>query len=483
MAARLSGLASFATATILILAAHQAAAQAPPTGQQEPAATVKMSCRGQALDAAGKPIAGATVFLVSTNQVDKPLGNRTTDADGKYEFREVEIPIPPRREGAAEEDYSAATFQVFGKASGHGLAWRGMKWLYIGRSYFGPDGELLPQNHENGFPLGRDIELNLTFPAAYGIAGRFVDEAGKPVAGVKIRLGNCDYLDPAGKESHRNFREFWALHLAADLMPDAVTAKTDAEGRFNLAAAPPETVCWLLIEHPDFAKISLYTATTAAPPTDHDKHPVHKLPLEISLRAAKSIPLSVVWADTGKPAAGVRVHASQMRASGSASYGTTDAAGKFVLKLPSGTYKLTGDPPRDSDYVRTTVELKVKEAPAEQPASLAVDRGAVLLFKATDFDTGAPIARVSFWYEPEDRPGSRFGVQPNPSIVTHPKTNEKGEMRVVAAPGTRKYGVGFNPLPAGYEPSVATDSTPGRELVLSAGEERVVEFLLRKREK
>ena len=120
------------------------------------------------------------------------------------------------------------------------------------------------------------------------------------------------------------------------------------------------------------------------------------------------------------------------------------------------------------------------EAPAEQPARLAMDRGVVLLFKATDFDTGAGIEGVSFWYEPEDRPGSHFGVQPSPSFITNPKTNEKGELRIIAQPGMRKYGVGFNPLPAGYQANVPTDSSPGRELTLTAGEERVVEFLLRK---
>ena len=97
--------------------------------------------------------------------------------------------------------------------------------------------------------------------------------------------------------------------------------------------------------------------------------------------------------------------------------------------------------------------------------------------------TGAPIEGVSFCYEPEDRKGSYYSVQGSTTNITNPKTNAKGELRIVAPPGTRKYGVGFNPLPAGYQPNVPLDSRPGRELTLKAGEERVVEFLLRKSEK
>jgi len=152
------------------------------------------------------------------------------------------------------------------------------------------------------------------------------------------------------------------------------------------------------------------------------------------------------------------------------------------LKLPAGTYNLQGDPPRGSDYVRTTLELVVVEA-GEQAKTFEINRGAVVIFKASDAATGAPIEGVSFCYEPEDRKGSYYSVQESPSFVNNPKTNAKGELRIVAQPGTRKYGVGFNPLPAGYQPNVRLDSRPGRELTLKAGEERVVEFLLRKADK
>src|SRR5207249_4636502 len=137
-------------------------------------------------------------------------------------------------------------------------AWHGMRHYYDrprdrvgGEDYGLVQGEL----------HGREFNLEFRGPAA-SLAGRLVDEAGRPVANAQVRIASCDYLDVAGKEEHLNFREFWAIRQA----PAALTAaRTDADGRFRLDGLPPEAVCTLAVEHPDFAYLNLLAATSGRP--------------------------------------------------------------------------------------------------------------------------------------------------------------------------------------------------------------------------
>ena len=139
---------------------------------------------------------------------------------------------------------------------------------------------------------------------------------------------------------------------------------------------------------------------------------------------------------------------------------------------------MEGDPPKGAEYVRTIHSFQVKNEPIEQPIELLMERGCVLIFKAIDADTGRGIPDVTFWYE--KTPGSRRQVQSNPSRVDNARTNDKGEMRVVAEPGKRRYGLEFSPTPEGYVVVDSKDRALGRELELQAGQTIIVEFKLRK---
>ena len=459
-------------ATVITLAepaAQNGAAQEQPKlpGKPEPGVH-PLSLAGRALNSDGKPIEGATIFIVSTNGIDRALGKTTTDKEGRYSFRDIPLPVPVREN---KEFFSSANFQVFGRAPGLSVAWRGMKTLCLD-----PRFERNAKTSETGFFPEEKIELDLEFETPHPVAGRFLDEHGKPVAGVFVRLAHCDYLDVAGRESHVNYREFWSLSQAASVMPEEVVATSDAEGKFELKSMPPERICWLLINHPDYANSSVYVATSGRGVTEHDKHPVVALPLEMTLRSTRKVPVQVVFADTEKPAAGIRVVASQMRASGDSAYGTSDKDGKVLLRLPPGTYKLNGDPTKTMDYVRTRQDLEVAEKPDEQPAVLKIDPGCVLILKAVDAKTGKGIAGVSFWYEMTEPRNARTGVQSSTVWVDHPKTNDEGELRAVVYPGKRRYGVGFNPLPKGYRVANPQHQSQGVELNLTAEEAVTVEF-------
>src|SRR6185369_3048854 len=171
--------------------------------------------------------------------------------------------------------------------------------------------------------------------------------------------------------------------------------------------------------------------------------------------------------------ADVRISANQTRATGDGAWGTSDKDGKLKLKLPPGQYKLMGDPPKGAEYIRTIHSFEVKNEPTEQPIELLMERGCILIFKAIDADTGRGIPDVTFWYE--RTPGSRSQVQSNSSRVDNPRTDDKGEMRAVAEPGKRRYGIGFSPTPDGYVVVDSKDRAPGRELELQVGQTIVVD--------
>jgi RNA polymerase sigma factor (sigma-70 family) len=430
---------------------------------------------GRGLDRDGKPVAEATMYLVSTNNSPaRLLATTTTDAQGRYTFRDAQLPYSLEKN---EQTWLSGTFQVFGKAPEHAYGWAGMKFLNIDPRYAAQKERAGPNSY---FP-GDRIELDVPFAPRYKVEGQIVNEKGAPIAGVKLRIGSCDSIDPTGQQAHDNFREFRAIYQAVKIMPEQVTAVTDGKGRFAFPFVPADAFCWLLLEHPDYAGMALYTATTANPPAVYDEgHPVLRLPLQLTLQSVRTITVQVRSREGDQPVAGIRVFGYQKRATGTSADGTSDPTGKATLKLPPGKYQLVGDPPRESNYVRTRQELIVEPMPAEQAVILRQQLGCILILKALDADTGKGVARVTFWqaFDEGVRQGRR-SVQSSTVWVDNPVTNDKGELRAVVQPGTGRYGVGFGPLPEGYAWD-DRDITEGRELELPAGKTVTATFPLRK---
>lgn len=289
-------------------------------------------------------------------------------------------------------------------------------------------------------------------------------------------MANCDYLDHAGRERHPNFREFFAMSQAVAVMPDQLVTTSDVQGRFEFSSVPPEVVCWFLVDHPEYGRMSFYAATTDRQLKEHDGHPVVKLPADISLKKTRTITIKVREETTLKPFPGTRVTASVQRASGPTSSGVADATGTVTLKLPPGKYRLDAAPPRDTpiNSIRTFDELLVDESEPEQQVKLFfIKPGCVLILKAVDADTGAGIPQVQFNYEKND--GSTWGVQSNTWWVDNPKTDDAGELRAVVIPGKVRYWV---TIPDGYTADEEVRS--GQLLELPARGTVTAEFRLRK---
>jgi hypothetical protein len=449
----------------------------PAARQENPAPpapmTTPITVRGRASDGADQPVAGATIYLVSTHGQDALLGTTTTGRDGSYIFRNARLPVSRWRDDAP----LTGTFQVYGTAPGRGFAWHGMRWYQPRRR---PDDWKVAGEDYTLFGTDPKV-MDLRFPPAATLAGRVADEAGRPLAGVEIRLGHCDCLDTKGKESHPNFREFWAIGSAP---PDLTTTRTGADGRFRLGGLPREAGLRLFVEHPDYAWTFLYAATTDRPTTSfeyplasigpgRERPPVATGELNLILRATRRVDVRTIFADSGQPAPKVKVSAGNGSA-GPSAYGITDADGKVRLRLPPGRYDVVADPTEGgAACVRTLSSLHVAEQPAEQALELRVNPGCVLILEVVGAKTGKGVPGVEFLYEPEDQQGSRSSVQSRSGFIDNPRSDADGRLRAVVEPGERVYSVGYIPESAGYR-----RQQPEKRVTLPAGGSVTVRFVL-----
>jgi hypothetical protein len=449
--------------------------------------THPLSVSGSARDPHGKPIAGAAIFVVSTDSSRTVLGKTTTDQDGAYKFEGLPLPIPVNKSYSIKDN---GHFQVVGRAPGCSFAWSRITTLRLDvshREQRKPDWQLF-------FP-DEKIELNLVFGKPYPITGRCVDERGQPIAGVKLTLTNCVRIGakPSDQQYYREVREFeWLQYHGAKLMPEDVIATSDASGAFRFDSVPADKVCWLAIGHPDFMLIrpissvemmtqTLTVATAAKPPptdTQWGRFQPVPSPVELSLRSVRHILVRAVWADTNLPARGLDVQTEDFHPPQGLGWGgVTDAEGKVLLRRPPGRYLLRIVPHPQLPYLRTTHELNVDDQPREQTLDLQIARGGDLVLRALDSETGKRIGGMKFVYL-ADGPSEKTPAGGRQALLAAPQfTHADGELHMTVPPGKARVKIDLAARPD-WRAADATDLSAGRPVELSAGQTQVVEFQL-----
>jgi hypothetical protein len=210
----------------------------------------------------------------------------------------------------------------------------------------------------------------------------------------------------------------------------------------------------------------------------------------------RPIAVTVVGDDTGKPVKGAHVMTvGDALATGIASYGTTDIAGKLLLGLPPGSYKgIVSDPPTvETRYIRTYERpLVVARGEGAQPCEIRQKAGVELIFEAVGIRPGNPVAGVFFWKAPEDRLEETQHIETSTFQSGEPWTDAKGELRAVLPPEPgRRYrfrfaGIHEPNMPPGINPKTAkkhgylafpTETVP---VELIAGKTIRLRFILRK---
>jgi hypothetical protein len=467
-------------------------AAAPPAPAAKPP-TLPVTITGTATRPDG-PVRGATIYLMTENgSASKLLATATTDALGRYEFRDTCVPL---REPAGERGGRSVGLQVCGTAPGLAFAWK--PWFSVTAAKPGPAGERPPAvlSPSNTRPASEPQREDLVFGRPEAFTGRVVDEQGRPVAGVKVRLRFGDWLRPQGAAADTSF---WALGGAVP--PAMNTTTTGADGRFRLGGVPQDFLGRLEFSHPDYAKSDVYAATADLPapgdlshfrvdPTAGPKNPVWTGEINVMLAAPRAVSVRVVSDVTGEPLADASIGLSSHGKVRVMSGGRANAAGTVSLRLPPGEYAWHTWT-REKDYVMSRGKLTVAAEPAEQSHTVRLGSVCVLRLEAVDADSGRPVDWVQFRQESDGLPSVWESVKesdaaPPPdgwepvepvSAAGHyelpARTNERGELRVPVRPGKRRI-IAVKP---GYE----TVKGPTEPVELPAGKEVKLHFELRKK--
>jgi RNA polymerase sigma factor (sigma-70 family) len=367
-------------------ASEQPQAAAQPDG--EPAAKVarRLSAAGKVVDAAGKPVAGATVYLrdwapwrtrvrswEQRDQANDLLATTTTDGAGRFAFKDV----------------AARPFEDVGQMRQH--PWdliavapgRGPAWLHL-------------------TARAQEQPLTLQLPPEGKISGRITGADGIPLAGARVQALD---IGPLRRNLlYESFGRDGYLYLRGSQI--AFTATSGAGGRFTLRGLPPGVCCAVRVTAPGHVGRLLYAATTDRPQPNLVElsygagrkrtqiEPVQVGDLQVGLAPGQTLRGKVVLADTGQPAAGVRVSASDR----DGPYGevVTDVAGRFTLTgLPPGQSHLFLWPQGPTDYLSLTATAEVPAPPTEREPTFSLPRGAVVTGQVVDAETGRGVADVS----------------------------------------------------------------------------------------
>jgi hypothetical protein len=442
---------------------------------------------GQAIDEQGKPIPDAKIYMASKLVAWRRIVSTTTDANGRYEFRDVELPIDTAK---SELDQDKGAFEVFGEASGYGFAWRPTKRFYPQGQ---PNGQPEPGiDDPAGFKATDQIALDLKFPPPSQLSGRIVDELGKPIANTRLTIRYCSTTPAAGYGPGREFKvmkpanELESMNDEDSVPPSMRMRTTDADGRFNFTQLPKDCRFRIAISPEHFAGRGIWAATRDDL-RDDNGNAILSGDFVVEFFHPRDVLVQVVYGDTGQPARKVLVQGDSVGAHWSE---TSDDEGRVTLHLPPGEYRLQLVPERGTPYLVTDTDFLVA-ASASEPIIARLRAAAVVEITVVDADTGTGVPDVDVWREVkvpanQNKPAQTYRETPyfrswevatRIAHVDRPRTDENGKLRMLFEARPQRIGVANKWQPRGYE-VVEQD---GREIVCSAGETVQVTFHLRKR--
>jgi protocatechuate 3,4-dioxygenase beta subunit len=450
----------------------------PAGATAETSVTAPITVSGRAIDAGGKPIAGAKIYLASQLADWKRIGETTTDASGRYFFRNAPLPIQ-RADTNSGRDFGA--FLVYGEADGHGFAWRPTKWYYPQ-----PNRDISPQiadeDYPRSFQQGEKIELDLRFAPSTTVRGRVVDSGGKPIANTELSIWDCERI-PADNYRATSFNlmsndgfELLNAHVPRKMQ----IRRTDATGRFEFTGLPAACRFRVHVKPPGFPTRMIWFSTQAGLPKEYDGKLLYDglKGFEVRFPAPRVVPIQVRYGDTGKPAVDAWV---ELFAKEADTYKTTDAAGRVQLGVPGGEYKLHLLPAYKTPYLETDSTFKVDADSPMTERIVKLRPAARVEIKVRDQQTGKGVAGVDLWHV--NKYGNREEYYVTSWVVAtwtvhrdRQRTDKNGVIHEFFEPGKHHIGVGLETYPQGYEP-IEPD---GKEIDCQAGKPLTVEFQMRK---
>jgi beta-lactamase regulating signal transducer with metallopeptidase domain/peroxiredoxin/protocatechuate 3,4-dioxygenase beta subunit len=403
---------------------------------------------GRATNQDGKPVEGATVYVVQNNRYGLPdpvLGTAQTDIDGRYDLPNVSMPVLEFAPQPVPQPIEGQ-FQIVATAAAYGYTWRkSMSYRPSPR----PAAETASTDAADTFYAKEPIPVDLHFQPEVKVHGRITDDFDEPIAGAEVQLGvvrdirrsdsrnnemwQCSYLErgPFAAEGSCNIVRF--------LPKQFLVARTDAEGRYELTGIPRDASLIAQIEYKQEYPTRSFTIQTARGQTDrHTKSIGHGGEFNDVLIAPREIRVLVNENKSKTPVANVTVTARGGEIQRAGAQAKTGSDGVAVLRLPTGDYTLIAEPSSDAPLLRGTSELSVNKQPRTQEASIALDAAARVLVQTVEDENGKPVDGAVIYCE-VDGTTDLSRLQSQTVYVDNPVTDAEGKLHAVVVPGRYRF--------------------------------------------
>jgi RNA polymerase sigma factor (sigma-70 family) len=343
-----------------------------------------ISCAGRVVEAddKDKAIAGATVMIYARTYPDRKTrlerkprsihATATTDAQGRFAFENVPLPIPP----ATDTRYF--DWQLIVTAPGNGLAWKSFR------------------------SLAKPEPVVLTMGPEARLGGRLVDAAGKPASAVKVRVLWLEHFKPGNPPLLGNGQSLWLDDL------NLLESRSDDQGRFLLTGLPKNLCLEMWIEHEHFQRESIWAVTTDKPLeklahqiNEEDgvqklkEHKVFAPNSTLTLQPGFGLRGQVIDSETNQPVSAVDVSLTGKQRFEA----FTDREGRFSIDgLAPVDYQVKIDPGHDGSNLPLDTKLTIAADRQVTDQVFKLQRGTVVNGRVIDEDTRQGVAGVMIYY-------------------------------------------------------------------------------------